>query len=528
MDAEVVEGEEEGGRAEESLSPAKPSYLPSWVIRMRSKIEASRREHSLTEDRLSQLCEGVTNLEEKLRRASLTSSATPTTSTSTDTTTSTTVTTTSTTANPPSPPPVRSRSFFFLPALPDDCLGLLMVFLGVKGCLQLCCASRLWRSAVISVPFWMDCYREHFSFLNLQTHNSITCGSSGSLRYEEVYRAIAAYLQDAQRSLTFLQALKEQRCLPRHNQTSPRRYSRSETSVTHPLLFNASNDLVMSRAETLNSDFRALTHRTLQIIMRLTSLLIDNFCDRLVREGIVTVLLALLANEEAMVQNYACHILANLLYWEAQRGQGMTSATVAALLRSLNGPRQLSSLLTSPSACIHLGGGRASATVQGVCCKQASRALISLYYPHTSVSDQQDSGRDAGGKKKEEEVLQEIYELTYFHKSGLLRDSSQVQLCWMDAGRRVAGQGEDSVGAFSLRGQRERDIADDVLIFHKTYRQDSQPTRSASSVAHAHVSHLAFFAAKASDGLWGVWETNSGQTHFDLQKGGVFRITPIY
>jgi hypothetical protein len=29
-------------------------------------------------------------------------------------------------------------------------------------------------------------------------------------------------------------------------------------------------------------------------------------------------------------------------------------------------------------------------------------------------------------------------------------------------------------------------------------------------------------------GLWGVWETSSGTgTHFELQKGGVFRAAPL-
>jgi len=29
-------------------------------------------------------------------------------------------------------------------------------------------------------------------------------------------------------------------------------------------------------------------------------------------------------------------------------------------------------------------------------------------------------------------------------------------------------------------------------------------------------------------GLWGVWETVSGQPHFELKKGGVFRMIPSY
>jgi hypothetical protein len=29
-------------------------------------------------------------------------------------------------------------------------------------------------------------------------------------------------------------------------------------------------------------------------------------------------------------------------------------------------------------------------------------------------------------------------------------------------------------------------------------------------------------------GLWGVWETVSNQSHFELKKGGVFRMVPSY
>lgn len=30
-----------------------------------------------------------------------------------------------------------------------------------------------------------------------------------------------------------------------------------------------------------------------------------------------------------------------------------------------------------------------------------------------------------------------------------------------------------------------------------------------------------------SEGLWGVWETHTNQSHYELQKGGVFRALPV-
>ena len=50
----------------ESESPSKESFLPSWVLRMRSKIEESRQAHSNAESRLSQISLDVTSLSTKL------------------------------------------------------------------------------------------------------------------------------------------------------------------------------------------------------------------------------------------------------------------------------------------------------------------------------------------------------------------------------------------------------------------------------------------------------------------------------
>ena len=45
--------------------------------------------------------------------------------------------------------------------------------------------------------------------------------------------------------------------------------------------------------------------------------------------------------------------------------------------------------------------------------------------------------------------------------------------------------------------------------------------------------HIGFWSGgqvlgNLSLGLWGVWETVSGQHHFELRKGGVFRMIPAY
>ena len=49
-----------------------------------------------------------------------------------------------------------------------------------------------------------------------------------------------------------------------------------------------------------------------------------------------------------------------------------------------------------------------------------------------------------------------------------------------------------------------------------------------------HVSHICWYSdggtngpASSAAGLWGVWEMTTSRPHFELQRGGVFRIVPV-
>ena len=74
----------------------------------------------------------------------------------------------------------------------------------------------------------------------------------------------------------------------------------------------------MSQAETLSSDYRSFAHYALETLHGLTGRddTKDPLYALLINEGLVTVLIALLSNEEGTVKNLACGILANLLCWE--------------------------------------------------------------------------------------------------------------------------------------------------------------------------------------------------------------------
>ena len=48
-----------------------------------------------------------------------------------------------------------------------------------------------------------------------------------------------------------------------------------------------------------------------------------------------------------------------------------------------------------------------------------------------------------------------------------------------------------------------------------------------------HICHIGFWSGGSvlgdlSMGLWGVWETVTGLPHFELRKGGVFRMIPTH
>jgi hypothetical protein len=273
--------------------------------------------------------------------------------------------------------------------------------------------------------------------------------------------------------------MKEQRSIPKYRSVEPHRHSKTETSITHPLpIFDSaiqsqrqdphrrmgsgsnpnnhqpqSQQMIMSRSETLNKDFSSYAHAALQKMFDLTADS-DNLVNcKLALAGAVTVLISLLANEEGALQNYSCGLLANLLCWEARhRRPSSLSSTeenghnwerecwtqqqsrerwlsthirmfkdldlssidssssressrshtksvwvkLSTQIDACGGIKQLMSLLTSPSASINLAGNtakssggfkelRMTASVQGVATKQASRALISLFYPRMCV-----------------------------------------------------------------------------------------------------------------------------------------------
>ena len=55
--------------------------------------------------------------------------------------------------------------------------------------------------------------------------------------------------------------------------------------------------------------------------------------------------------------------------------------------------------------------------------------------------------------------------------------------------------------------------------------------RGGNEPVGGHVSQVAFWSDEGATGtglgLWGIWELVTGRPHFELNKGGVFRIMPV-
>ncbi len=421
-------------------APRKESLLPSWVLNMRSKIEASRLIYQDAEDRLLKINEDVSELTNKLQKLQPSLSQVSVSDGRVDTSA----------ALLPAKNSERAVDQLLLHWLADELVREIFQHLSTADVCRMRGLSRKYHSLLTSLDYWRSTAFLRYSFLfthsthydlfspTVMTPDEVVGGRRAYRHYLDLLRrceredAIAVnvqicgvserYHRESSECQRFLSQMKEQRCVPKHKQVHPRRHHRSERGVTHPLpLFDSSNlmasDKIMSPSETLNSDFRSFAHHILEVLIALTSRLFDDFNNRLIEEGVVTVLVSLLANEEGTVQNYACAVLGNLLCWESvaklktdvlrshssDADCEVRRYKIALIdqITTCNGHRQLALLLTSPSASVNLAvgkhynhynpptlpdSGRASTSnIQGVCNKQASRALIGLFYPDAPV-----------------------------------------------------------------------------------------------------------------------------------------------
>ncbi|GMH98733.1 hypothetical protein TrST_g13627 [Triparma strigata] len=259
---------------------------------------------------------------------------------------------------------------------------------------------------------------------------------------------------------------------------------------------------------------------------------------------------------------------------------------------AVNGLAALMELLSSPQARVTLHGTAsthsyqqdriASMRCQSLANKHASRSLINLLLPDLEIcvgdkefwyveadEEQEEKVEERGEEEKGEEAEKVIrtvqvirrngvetipvtdgrpkrnprllarlgpaftshskemnWTCYYFYSSGTLKDVYSMRFrVGLDG--TMQGRGEDVMGSFDLDGQGDNIFGEVSFAFSKTYLNRGLTSRG------GHVCHIGFWSGgqvlgNLSLGLWGVWETVSGQHHFELRKGGVFRMIPSY
>ena len=328
--SDCEEKTEESDDESVKLLPEPVSYLPSWVLKMREKIATSRNAHADAELRITQLHTNVDNLSAKLlvMRPALSH-------------------TNKTTGNAPAEKITKKVHANYIYTIPTDILTLILEYLQIKQILRLDLISRSFRTMLGASNYWPEAfplYCPHFQ--------GFVSTSPATMRSAQMKACLLQYVKDIQICMEFIQTMKDQRSVPKHRSVQPHRHTRQERQVSHPLpLFeqvttssargdaNASTngineqgtswgqranalrstDRIMSHAETLSSDFRSVAHKALHTMLILTSDCNDPAIYQLVSEGVITILTALLLNEEGSIQNDACAIIANLLCWEARK-----------------------------------------------------------------------------------------------------------------------------------------------------------------------------------------------------------------
>jgi len=246
-------------------------------------------------------------------------------------------------------------------------------------------------------------------------------------------------------------------------------------------------------------------------------------------------------------------------------------------IESINGSRLLFTLLTSPSASVNLAKHtsrvengvsvlRTTSSVTGVSTRESSRALINLFCPSHALC--YDSNMDNMISDLFVSVDKPtIWQFRYYHKSGSLKDKGMCFL-WLSCDGFLYGRGVDGVGTFFMIGRCEPEVSGYSWFFEKSYINqivDSIDTWisdvTPETVQHdhnrnrhkSHISHTGFFTSNdvrnipddlyfyidedsvddylegstRNSGFFGIWERSIQGSHFELDKGGVFRANCI-
>lgn len=335
---------------------------------------------------------------------------------------------------------------------------------------------------------------------------------------------------------SFVKEFGEQARSKRRADIEPRRYSRHEREVAHPLPGSGSQSGdVVARMHTLGVDGRRRALAALEAFALATASAEADAGPDLVSRGAVTILVAFLSNELGSIQDLAAGCLANLACGEVAQDD------VLETMAACNARKPLVALLSSPSARVtlhqssapfaHLNRGprarlaakaqafrEREAYCQGMGCKNASRALCNACLPAYALALPPDGVGDRAPHGDDD--LFERWDFYSFHSSGSFNHKSRILMNVRDGS--VSGLGADNLGQFQLYGTARADHGALVLYFSKSY--SAQPVRDVTQSGH--IAHVAWSGNAPEEGFFGVWEVTSNDTHFELRRGGVFRVVP--
>lgn len=204
-------------------------------------------------------------------------------------------------------------------------IGELLDYLDITQIVTLECVSNSLKSVIAECSYWS---------------RNILLYCPHKVKYSipriDLRDIIIKHIIKKNKCVEFICKMKNQRSVKRQDSIQPHRHNKNERSVTHPLpVFETRNNIsnntsvyggnmIMSRAETLNSDFRCVALKTLEIMFNITNCCVDHIVhNTLASEGVVTVLVSLLSNEASILQHYSCGILANMLCWECHKNNLM-------------------------------------------------------------------------------------------------------------------------------------------------------------------------------------------------------------
>ena len=380
------------------------SYLPIWVLQMRTKIQKSRETSDSIQSRIDNIANSTKELGvniTKLKNNSKTDNK---------------FINNLTKLNPLNLNSLNNSINNPFILLPGEVLCIIFDLLSIKQVCLFESTAKIMKSLILNSQFWFIKSQNDINNLNNNfNNNQIYSNDMIYLRLKLIKHA-----KQTKECLQFIKLMKQQRSILKYNNIENHRYFSNETTITHPYpIYDTTNqnnshkiDSIMSKSEILNYDFRFIANKCLEILYELTNNIYDTINLILAKEGSVSVFISLLSNESANIQNLSCGIIANLLVWESKFSlfslnyslikpfkTSISYKLISEQITNSNGNKLLLQLLTSPTASVNIATvihsidnnymkkaspkneNRMTSSIQGVSNKEACRALINLFDP---------------------------------------------------------------------------------------------------------------------------------------------------